>query len=68
MCSEMAYNVKHLGTESTFERPAILINDPAKQRTWEQHIEPAVEAFHRTLPSYGETQLHSLPEVAFELG
>jgi diaminopropionate ammonia-lyase len=64
----MAYHVRHLDTKSTFERPAILINDPAKEETWEQHIEPAVEAFHRTLPSYAETQLHGLPEVASELG
>ena len=64
----MSYTVKHLLTDESHERPRILLNELQKDRTWQQHIDPAVEAFHKTLPHYGETKLHSLPSVASELG
>ena len=66
----MTYKVKHLKTGSSFERPDILLNELHKDQDWQpQHnVDPEVEAFHRTLPDYGETVLHSLPSVASELG
>lgn len=64
----MPYSVKHLHTQQSFDRPNILLNHFQKDRDWQQSIDPSVEAFHKTLPDYGETKLHSLPSVASELG
>ena len=64
----MTYLVKHLNEDVSLNRPAILFNEHEKQRNWDHNIDPAVEAFHSTLPHYGETKLHSLPQVATELG
>lgn len=62
------YKVKHLHTGAEFERPRILINEHQQERDWHQDIDPAIELFHKQLPSYGETALHSLPAVASALG
>ena len=64
----MPYTVKHLHTSATFERERVLLNEWQKKRSWKQQIDPAIEAFHTSLPYYGETKLHSLPSVAAELG
>ncbi|KAK5168968.1 uncharacterized protein LTR77_006277 [Saxophila tyrrhenica] len=64
----MSYKVKHLDPDASFERPSILVNNLHTDREWKQEIDPAVEEFHKTLPYYGETKLHSLPTVAEELG
>jgi diaminopropionate ammonia-lyase len=63
-----SYKVKHLNADAEFERPRILINDRQQARSWHQDTDPAIENFHKQLPSYGETKLHSLPSVASELG
>ena len=66
------YTVKHIDTGQEYERPAVHINPHLKQlasaKTGQQPTDPATEAFHRQLPSYGETKLHSLPSIARELG
>lgn len=64
-----SFDVTHLDNGKTYARPAILLN-PHRSITSQKpcHQDSAVEAFHRQLPSYGETQLHSLPAVATELG
>jgi diaminopropionate ammonia-lyase len=62
------YQVKHLDDGAEFERPRILVNDGNMTRDWKLEIDPAVELFHKQLPDYGETALHSLPSVASELG
>ena len=62
------YKVKHLGTGAEFERPRILVNDQEPSREWKLEIDPAIELFHKQLPDYDETALHSLPTVASELG
>ena len=64
----MSYTVKHLQTGNSFERPYVLLNELQKGDDWHQTIDPTVEAFHKTLPHYGETKLHSLPTAASELG
>lgn len=64
----MSYAVTHLQGGGSYERPSILLNDHQKTEGWQQNIDPAVEEFHKTLPHYGETKLHSLPQVASELG
>lgn len=64
----MSYTVKLLDTGASYEREYILLNGHQKGRTWQHSIDPAVEAFHKTLPHYAETKLHNLPAVASELG
>lgn len=64
----ISYNVKHLRSHQTFTRPSILNNSQHGRADWKQAIDPTVEAFHQQLPYYGETKLHSLAEVASELG
>jgi diaminopropionate ammonia-lyase len=64
----MAYNVKHLHGGATFDRPRVLLNSQQQQRQWHQDTDPAIESFHKQLPHYSETKLHSLPSVAKELG
>lgn len=64
----MAHKVTHLDSSESFTRPKILINNVQKPRNWSQSIDPAIEAFHKALPDYAETQLHSLPDMAAELG
>lgn len=64
----MSYPVKHLHGGESYERPSILLNEHLKSEGWQQHIDPTVETFHKTLPHYGETKLHALPSVASELG
>ncbi|KAK5119215.1 hypothetical protein LTR85_007829 [Meristemomyces frigidus] len=63
------YAVTHLDTGKTFTRRTLFVNPHHDvSKIWQSDVNPAVEAFHRQLPDYGETQLHSLPEVAAELG
>ncbi|KAK4955337.1 hypothetical protein LTR10_007532 [Elasticomyces elasticus] len=65
------YEVTHLETGEKVTRQAILINPyykPEGQPASQHHIDPEVEDFHRQLPAYGETKLHSLPSIAIELG
>ncbi|KAK3627780.1 hypothetical protein LTR56_019013 [Elasticomyces elasticus] len=65
------HEVTHLETGEKVTRQAILINPYYKaegQPASQHHIDPEVEDFHRQLPAYGETQLHSLPSIATELG
>lgn len=64
-----SYEVRHLETGDEFARPWMLVNEHEKS-SWdvEDKTDPAVEAFHKTLPDYNETKLHSLPTVAAELG
>ena len=64
----MPYIVKHLHTGQEFERPDIILDWSREEHDWTQHTDPAVEAFHKTLPHYGETELHNLPSIASELG
>ena len=64
----MTYTVKHLRTGNTFERSHVLLNEHQQNRKWDQDIDPAIETFHKTLPHYGETKLHSLQSVASDLG
>jgi diaminopropionate ammonia-lyase len=65
------YQVQHLDNpSSSFTRPCIFQNphhipNPSSASS---HPDPAIEAFHRTLPSYAETALHNLPSIASELG
>jgi diaminopropionate ammonia-lyase len=65
------YRVQHLSSGGSFDRPAIFINpfhnsDP--QRWAKYAVDPAIEAFHRSLPDHAETALHELPSLAAELG
>ncbi|CAK1367454.1 Diaminopropionate ammonia-lyase [Cercospora beticola] len=63
------YNVKHLNSGQDFSRPWMLHNPHHTTQGWSrEQVDPGVEAFHRTLPDYNETQLHDLPTVAKELG
>ncbi|KAF2211360.1 hypothetical protein CERZMDRAFT_85527 [Cercospora zeae-maydis SCOH1-5] len=63
------YHVQHLHTGDKFSRPWMLLNPHHSTQGWSrEQVDPAVEAFHRTLPDYNETQLHELPTVAEELG
>ncbi|KAI1378163.1 tryptophan synthase beta subunit-like PLP-dependent enzyme [Hypoxylon crocopeplum] len=50
--------------------PFIQINPPAREWTYkpDDWAEDAILAFHKTLPGYNETRLHSLPDLAAELG
>lgn len=64
----MSYTVRHLHGGHAFERPSILLNEHQKHGDCKQHIDPAIEEFHKTLPQYGETKLFPLPAVASELG
>lgn len=64
----MSYPVHHLKGGTLHERPYILLNGHQSTCDWSQDIDPAIEEFHKTLPDYGETALHSLPNVAAELG
>ena len=68
LSSTMAYSVKHLHGGATFDRPRVLLNNQQQQRQWHEDTDPAIESFHKQLPYYGETKLHSLPSVAAELG
>lgn len=64
-----SYKAHHLETGEEFERPWMLLNEHKKSLwTAEAKTETAVEAFHKTLPDYNQTKLHSLPTVASELG
>jgi diaminopropionate ammonia-lyase len=64
-----SYTVQHLASGETFTRPGVLINNHASTGgPWEVAIDPDVEAFHRQLPTYNETKLHSLTDMARELG
>ncbi|KAK4545111.1 hypothetical protein LTR36_003662 [Oleoguttula mirabilis] len=64
-----SYTITHLNTGETFTRPSALVNPHYDlSRDWQLDIDSAVEAFHKQLPDYGETTLHSLPSVAAELG
>jgi diaminopropionate ammonia-lyase len=65
------YQVQHLHSGETSNRPAIFVNprhnsDPGRWRT--HAVDPAIEAFHRALPDYAETPLHELRSLAAELG
>ncbi|KAK5743433.1 hypothetical protein LTR17_002608 [Elasticomyces elasticus] len=65
------YEVTHLETGEEVTRPSILLNPhykPEGQPASQHHIDPEVEDFHKQLPAYGETRLHSLPSIATELG
>jgi len=62
------YKVNHLQTGESFNRPYIYHNSHTKPLA-SQHIPGLeVEAFHRSLPHYAETRLHSLPSIAADLG
>lgn len=63
------YQVRHLESVEQHTRPWILFNEEAA--SWNrpsEEVDPSVEAFHRSLPDYNETQLHNLPSLASELG
>ena len=63
------YEVTHLHSGETYRRPRILLNEHHKTSNSKMYdLDPAVEAFHRQLPWYGETKLHNLATVAQELG
>ncbi|KAK4889975.1 hypothetical protein LTR27_011305 [Elasticomyces elasticus] len=65
------YEVTHLETGEKVTRPSILLNPhykPGGPTASQHHIDHEVEDFHRQLTAYGETQLHSLPSIATELG
>ncbi|XXH02035.1 hypothetical protein Hte_008400 [Hypoxylon texense] len=53
----------------------IHLNPPAREWSWHDESESgaatdksAIFAFHKTVPDYNETKLHSLPDLATELG
>lgn len=63
------YTVRHLESGQQFTRSWALNN--AHQHVGSFHnepVNPAVEAFHRTLPDYDETKLHNLSLLAKEIG
>lgn len=64
----MSHTVKHLNSSSTFTREPIHLNTIQQPRQWHQDVDSAIEAFHRTLPHYAKTPVHSLPDVAAALG
>ena len=66
-----SYKVRHISTGEEYHRPWLLHNPYrfyAEETPVQNPIDPAVEAFHRTLPDYNETQLHDLSPIAQELG
>lgn len=67
-----SYTLRHLQdpSETIYTRPRLLINPRPSSRPTQQEAEldPAIETFHRTLPHYAETPLHSLPTIAAQLG
>ncbi|KAF2773641.1 tryptophan synthase beta subunit-like PLP-dependent enzyme [Teratosphaeria nubilosa] len=63
------YSVKHLRDGQVYTRPSILVNEYAiHTRVHKPVVDPEVEAFHKQLPDYAETKLHSLPTIAKQLG
>lgn len=62
------YNVTHLHTAESFDRPYIFPNPHTKASPSDHTINSQVETFHRNLPNYAETKLHNLPSVAKALG
>ncbi|KJX96776.1 diaminopropionate ammonia-lyase like protein [Zymoseptoria brevis] len=63
------YTVQHLDSRTSYARPFILHNPHCtSQPPSTSSPDPAVEAFHRTLPNYNETCLHNLSSIAGELG
>lgn len=64
----MSHEVTHLDSGARFLRPKLLLNTLQQPRRWTQTPDPAIEAFHQSLPNYAETQLHSLPALAADLG
>jgi diaminopropionate ammonia-lyase len=69
MSNADTYKVKHLGSDTVFERQDIFIN-PGLSNTLpaEASIDPDLIAFHRSFPESKTTPLIELPEVAQELG
>lgn len=66
-----SYQVHHLQDDQLFERTNIHLNDRVirNESKWQSYrVDPAIEAFHRTLPDYAETKLHDLTHLAAELG
>ncbi|EMC95697.1 hypothetical protein BAUCODRAFT_71605 [Baudoinia panamericana UAMH 10762] len=64
------HTVTHLDSSESFERPAIEFNKHYRPEGGRHStsVDTAIDAFHRQLPEYGETRLHSLPEIAKDLG
>ena len=62
------YKVTHLQTGESFDRPYIYHNVHNKAPSFDHTPSSEVEAFHRSLPDYAETRLHSLPSIAEDLG
>ncbi|KAF2720987.1 tryptophan synthase beta subunit-like PLP-dependent enzyme [Polychaeton citri CBS 116435] len=65
------YQVEHLSTDARFSRPYTLFNPHFEPSTVVSNIpipSAPAEAFHKQLPHYGETQLHSLNSLAQTLG
>ncbi|KAH9845863.1 Diaminopropionate ammonia-lyase [Teratosphaeria destructans] len=64
-----SYKVKHLKGGQGYTRPNILINEHAiHAQLHKPVVDPEIEAFHKQLPDYAETRLHSLPDIAKQLG
>ncbi|KAK5137946.1 hypothetical protein LTR08_005742 [Meristemomyces frigidus] len=65
-----SYTVTHINPASkTITRPLTFLNPHySPPNTNPSTTDAALETFHRQLPDYGETPLHSLPSIAAELG
>ncbi|KAI5364079.1 putative pyridoxal-phosphate dependent enzyme [Septoria linicola] len=63
------YAVQHLESGEQYTRPWSLKNAGHNAKSFPQEpVDPAVEAFHRTLPDYNETKLYDLGLLAKEIG
>ncbi|KAL1310825.1 hypothetical protein AAFC00_001062 [Neodothiora populina] len=62
------FAVTHLDTKCVYHRNHVFVNPHRKSISSLVPTDPAVEAFHKTLPHYAPTPLRSLPELAGELG
>lgn len=66
--TDTTFPVVYLETEQIYQREHILANPHRVSLALFGEADPAIEAFHRTLPEYAETPLRSLPDLARELG
>lgn len=65
------YSARHVESGNSYNRPYFYHNDQIirDKQHWQHYtVDPAIEAFHKTLPDYAETAMHSVPSLASELG
>lgn len=63
----ITYICEHVSGKKT-TRPSTFSNPHLNNSAIKYTLDPQIELFHRSLPFGNETQLHSLPDVAKELG